>query len=118
MLLDVHSFCGTSLERVPCLLVCLYLCCIAIFKLEIDGAGIFAASINYLMRRGDNCPFIIATTHFNGGHIWLLEHFFKTHQDLWKNCYIKLAASVVIAHMRIKMSKSDGENLTLTHLHK
>lgn len=41
------------------------------FTLKIDGAGIFAASINYLMRRGENCPFIIATTHFNGEDIKL-----------------------------------------------
>ena len=35
----------------------------------LDGAGIFASCIEYLSSRGDNCPFVIATTHFHGNEI-------------------------------------------------
>ncbi|PWN47974.1 P-loop containing nucleoside triphosphate hydrolase protein, partial [Violaceomyces palustris] len=31
-----------------------------------DGAGLFAASIKYFLRRGLSCPKVLAASHFNG----------------------------------------------------
>ncbi|TIB17858.1 hypothetical protein E3P92_00878 [Wallemia ichthyophaga] len=68
-----------------------------------DGAGIFAASVNHLVKRGDDCPFVIATTHFH---------------DLWGSGYINMDAPITVAHMRVKSGRDENGKPVLTHLHK